>query len=60
MLFDIAEKLEVYFNNDSFFTLSQKTSEELDEFIEEEKILELIEFSLIIFLLQYFILQFFK
>ena len=55
MLFDIAEKLEVYFNNDSFFTLSQKTSEELDEFIEEEKILELIEFSLIIFLLQYFI-----
>ena len=55
MLFDIAEKLEKYFNNDSFFTLSQKTSEELDDFIEEEKILELIEFSLIIFLLQYFI-----
>ena len=45
MLFDIAGKLEVYFNNDSFFTFSQKTSEELDEFIEEEKILELIEFS---------------
>ena len=55
MLFEIADKLEIYFNNDSFFTLSQKTSQELDEFIEEEKILELIEFSLIIFLLQSFI-----
>ena len=55
MLFDIADKLEVYFNNDSFFTLNQKTSEELDQFIEEEKILELIEFSIIIFLLQHFV-----
>ena len=55
MLFDMADKLEVYFNNDSFFTLNQKTSEELDQFIEEEKILELIEFSIIIFLLQHFV-----
>ena len=55
MLFDIAEKLEIYFNNDSFFSLNQKSPEELEEFIEEEKILELIEFSIIIFLLQYFI-----
>ena len=55
ILFDIADKLEIYFNNDSIFTLSQKTSEELDEFIEEEKILELIEFGIIIFLLQYFL-----
>ena len=55
MLFDIAEKLEIYFNNDSFFSLNQKSPEEIEEFIEEEKILELIEFSLIIFLLQYFI-----
>ena len=54
MLYDISNNLEIYFNNDSFFTLSQKTSEELDQFIEEEKILELIEFSIIIFLLQYF------
>jgi Dullard-like phosphatase family protein len=35
--------------------LNQKSPEEIEEFIEEEKILELIEFSLIIFLLQYFI-----
>ena len=55
MLFDIADKLEIYFNNDSFFSLNQKSPEETEEFIEEEKILELIEFSLIIFLLQYFI-----
>ena len=55
MLFDIADKLEIYFNNDSFFSLNQKSPEEIEEFIEEEKILELIEFSLIIFLLQYFI-----
>ena len=55
MLFDIADKLEIYFNNDSFFTLTQKTTEELDDFIEEEKILELIEFSLIIFQLHFFI-----
>ena len=55
VLFDIAEKLEIYFNNDSFFSLNQKSPEEIEEFIEEEKILELIEFSLIIFLLQYFI-----
>ena len=55
MLFDIADKLEIYFNNDSFFSLNQKSQEEIEEFIEEEKILELIEFSLIIFLLQYFI-----
>jgi len=55
MLFDIADKLEIYFNNDSFFTLTQKTTEELDDFIEEEKILELIEFSLIIYQLHYFI-----
>ena len=55
MLFDIADKLEIYFNNDSFFSLNQKSPEEIEEFIEEEKILELIEFSLIIFLFQYFI-----
>ena len=55
MLIDIADKLEIYFNNDSFFTLSQKGSDALEEFIDEEKILELIEFSIIIFLLQYFI-----
>ena len=55
MIFDIADKLEIYFNNDSFFTLTQKTTEELDDFIEEEKILELIEFSLIIFQLHFFI-----
>ena len=55
MLFDIADKLEIYFNNDSFFSLNQKSPEEIEEFIEEEKILELIEFSIIIFLLQYFI-----
>ena len=54
-LHDIADKLEIYFNNDSFFTLSQKGSEALEEFIDEEKILELIEFSVIIFLMQYFI-----
>lgn len=35
--------------------MNQKSPEEIEEFIEEEKILELIEFSLIIFLLQYFI-----
>ena len=55
MLYDIADKLEIYFNNDSFFSLNQKSPEEIEEFIEEEKILELIEFSIIIFLLQYFI-----
>ena len=55
MLFDIADKLEIYFNNDSVFSLNQKSPEEIEEFIEEEKILELIEFSIIIFLLQYFI-----
>ena len=55
MLFDIADKLEIYFNNDSFFSLNEKSPEEIEEFIEEEKILELIEFSIIIFLLQYFI-----
>ena len=55
MMFDIADKLEIYFNNDSFFSLSQKTTEELEQFIDEEKIVELIDFSIIIFLLQYFI-----
>jgi hypothetical protein len=55
LMFEIAEKLEIYFNNDSFFSLSQKVAHFLEEFIEEEKILELIEFSLIIFLLQHFI-----
>ena len=55
MLFDIADKLEIYFNNDSFFTLNQKGSDALEEFIDEEKILELIEFSLIIFQLHFFI-----
>ena len=55
LMFDIADKLEIYFNNDSFFSLNQKVSPLLEEFIEEEKILELIEFSNIIFLLQYFI-----
>ena len=55
LMFDIAEKLEIYFNNDSFFSLNKKVSPLLEEFIEEEKILELIEFSLIIFLLQHFI-----
>ena len=55
LMFDIAEKLEIYFNNDSFFSLNKKVTQSLEEFIEEEKILELIEFSLIIFLLQHFI-----
>ena len=55
MVFDIADKLEIYFNNDSFFSLTQKTTEELEQFIEEEKIVELIDFSIIIFLLQYLI-----
>ena len=55
LMFEIAEKLEIYFNNDSFFSLNQKVAPLLEEFIEEEKILELIEFSLIIFLLQHFI-----
>ena len=55
LMFDIAEKLEIYFNNDSFFSLNKKVPPHLEEFIEEEKILELIEFSLIIFLLQHFI-----
>ena len=55
LMFEIAEKLEIYFNNDSFFSLNQKDAQFLEEFIEEEKILELIEFSLIIFLLQHFI-----
>ena len=55
LMFDIADKLEIYFNNDSFFSLNQKVPPLLEEFIEEEKILELIEFSNIIFLLQYFI-----
>ena len=55
LMFEIAEKLEIYFNNDSFFSLNQKVTPILEEFIEEEKILELIEFSLIIFLLQHFI-----
>ena len=54
-MLEIAEKLEIYFNNDSFFSLNQKVAPILEEFIEEEKILELIEFSLIIFLLQHFI-----
>ena len=52
-LFDIAEKLEVYFNNDSFFSITSKVPPLQEEFIEEEKIIELIEFSLIIFLLQH-------
>ena len=55
LMFDIADKLEIYFNNDSFFSLNQKVTPIIEEFIEEEKILELIEFSLIIFLLQHFI-----
>ena len=55
LMFDIAEKLEIYFNNDSFFSLNKKVPPVLEEFIEEEKILELIEFSIIIFLLQHFI-----
>ena len=55
LMFEIAEKLEIYFNNDSFFSLNQKVAPLLEEFIEEEKILELIEFSLIIFLLQHFL-----
>ena len=55
LMLEIAEKLEIYFNNDSFFSLNQKVAPILEEFIEEEKILELIEFSLIIFLLQHFI-----
>ena len=55
LMFDIAEKLEIYFNNDSFFSLNKKVPPILEEFIEEEKILELIEFSIIIFLLQHFI-----
>ena len=55
LMFDIAEKIEIYFNNDSFFSLNKKVSTLLEEFIEEEKILELIEFSLIIFLLKHFI-----
>ena len=55
LMFDIADKLEIYFNNDSFFSLNQKVPPLIEEFIEEEKILELIEFSNIIFLLQYFI-----
>ena len=55
LMFEIAEKLEIYFNNDSFFSLNQKVAPFLEEFIEEEKILELIEFSLIIFLLQHFV-----
>ena len=45
----------MYFNNDSFFTLSEKSGPQLEEFIEEEKILELIEFCLNIFLLQNFV-----
>ena len=55
MIFDVADKLEIYFNNDSFFSLNQKTTEELELFVEEEKIMELIDFSIIIFLLQYLI-----
>ena len=55
MMFEIADKLEIYFNNDSFFSLNQKTTEELEQFVEQEKIVELIDFSIIIFLLQYFI-----
>ena len=55
LIFEIAEKLEIFFNNDSFFSLTEKVPPLLEEFIEEEKILELIEFSLIIFLLQYLI-----
>lgn len=49
------QKIEMYFNNDSFFTLSEKSGPQLEEFIEEEKILELIEFCLNIFLLQNFV-----
>jgi len=55
LIFEISEKLEIFFNNDSFFSLTEKVPPLLEEFIEEEKILELIEFSLIIFLLQHFI-----
>ena len=55
LISEIAEKLEIFFNNDSFFSLTEKVPPLLEEFIEEEKILELIEFSLIIFLLQYLI-----
>ena len=55
LIFEIEQKIEMYFNNDSFFALSEKSGPELEEFIEEEKILELIEFCLNIFLLQNFV-----
>ena len=55
LIFEIEQKIEMYFNNDSFFTLSEKSGPQLEEFIEEEKILELIEFCLNIFLLQNFV-----
>ena len=45
LMFDIADKLEIYFNNDSFFSLNQKVPPLLEEFIEEEKILELFVFD---------------
>ena len=34
LMFDIAEKLEIYFNNDSFFSLNKKVSPLIEEFIE--------------------------
>ena len=55
LIFEMEQKIEIYFNNDSFFALSEKSGPELEEFIEEEKILELIEFCLNIFLLQNFV-----
>ena len=55
LIFEIEQKIEMYFNNDSFFALSEKSGPELEEFIEEEKILELIEFCLNIFMLQNFV-----
>ena len=55
LIYSIEEKIEIYFNNDSFFSLNEKVEEILEDFIEEEKIVELIEFCVIIFLLQYFV-----
>ena len=52
-IYDIADKLEIYFNNDSFFTLNKKVDDDVEEFIEQEKIFELIEFSIVIFLLYF-------
>ena len=55
LTYKIEEKLEIYFNNDSLFSLNEKVEDWLEDFIDEEKIVELIEFCIIIFLLQYFI-----